>query len=106
MTDPTETASATSHTTTNNDRTTYRIREGESVTEAVVRAVSAEKDSRPTEIESLYSVIETDALNALFAPQLGGSRRMANGAVAFEYSGCDIRVTHDGEVLLRESGKE
>ncbi|WP_254270867.1 HalOD1 output domain-containing protein [Halorussus aquaticus] len=106
MTNSTGTASATSHTTTNNDGTTYCVQEGESVTEAVVRAVSAEKDSRPAELESLYSVIETDALNALFGPQLSGNRRMANGAVAFEYSGCEIRVTHDGEVLLRESGGE
>ncbi|MFC4451871.1 HalOD1 output domain-containing protein [Halorussus aquaticus] len=82
------------------------MQEGESVTEAVLRAVSAEKDSHPAELESLYSVIETDALDRLFAPQMSGHPRMANGTVAFRYNDYDIRVTHDGEVLLRESGGE
>lgn len=106
MTDPNEIVSAELHTATNNDGTTYRVQENESVSEAVVRAVSAEKESPPTEIESLYSVVETDALNALFAPQVSSDRRMANGAVAFRYSECDIRITHDGEVLIKESGAE
>lgn len=106
MTDSPEIDSTKSHTTTNNDRTTYRVQEGESVTEAVVRAVSAEKDSRPTELESLYSAVETDALNTLFAPQVSGDRRMANGTVAFRYSDCNIRVTDDGDVLIKESEAE
>lgn len=106
MTDSTETDSAKSHTATNNEGTTYCVQEDESVTEAVVRAVSAEKESHPMELASLYSVVKTDALNTLFAPQMSGGQRMANGAVAFKYSGCNIRVTHDGEVLITESGVE
>ncbi|WP_440009260.1 HalOD1 output domain-containing protein [Halomicrococcus sp. SG-WS-1] len=82
------------------------MQENESVTEAVVRDVSAEKESPLTELESLYSVVETDALNTLFAPQVNGDRRMANGAVAFRYSECDIRITHDGKVLIKEDDEE
>ncbi|WP_162224172.1 HalOD1 output domain-containing protein [Halorussus salinus] len=76
------------------------------MTEAVVRAVNTEKGSHLTDIEPLYSVVETDALNTLFSSQVSGDQRMGNGMVTFTYSGCDIRVTHDGEVLVKGSGAE
>ncbi|RDI73149.1 hypothetical protein DWB78_14420 [Halopelagius longus] len=82
------------------------MRETESVTEAVVRAVSAEKERHPLEMEPLYSVIETDALDTLFASQTNGNRRMSNRKVAFRYSGCDIWVTENREVLVAKSEAE
>lgn len=106
MTDVNETCSTRSYPTTNNDGTTYHVQENESVTQAVVRAVSTETDSDPTAIESLYSVVESDALNKLFAPRVSGGRRMANVAVAFRYSECAIRVTHDGEVRIKKGVAE
>ncbi len=37
---------------------------------------------------------------------MSDDRRMANRAVAFKYSECDIRITNDGEVIIKESKTE
>lgn len=106
MTDSTGTSSEKSHTAQRYEGTTYVIREGESVTDAVVRAVSAEIESHPTELEPLYSAIEPDALDTLFAPQVSGNRRVANGTIIFRYSDCEIRISDNREVLIKSREPE
>lgn len=106
MSDSTKTHSTESTTPQNSDGTTYLIQESESITQAVVRAVSTEKELSPTKIEPLYSVIDTGALDALFAPQMNGNPRLGNGAVTFQYSDCNIRVTHNREVIIKRSETE
>lgn len=106
MTDLTETASDKSPIAKKNDGTTYSVRETESVTEAVVRAVSAENKCHPLDIEPIHSVIETDALDMLFAPQTNCDRRLTNQTVAFRYSDCDVRVTENREIIVEKSEAE
>lgn len=86
--------------TTRGDDSTYRVRDGESVTEAVVRAMGSERQTDPTGLQPLYSVIDTDALNKLFAARNGGERQ-GDGSVAFDYSGHRVRVEADGTVQIR-----
>lgn len=90
------------------NETTYRVQDSETVTEAVVRAVNAERQSDGTAIEPLYSVIDTEALNELFAP-LGDSTlqsRRTNGTVTFSYDGFRIRATSDGTIGIRPNDPE
>ncbi|WP_162224349.1 HalOD1 output domain-containing protein [Halorussus amylolyticus] len=84
--------------------TTYRIEEGETVTEAVVRAVSPGAKSGRAELKPLYSVIDTDALNALFAPLENGVSRRTSGTVEFDYGGKHVRVVSDGSVEVERGG--
>jgi hypothetical protein len=105
---------------TSNDRedeTAYRVQSDEAVTEAVVRAVTAERRSGRTrsesasdnvEMEPLYSVIDTEALNELFAPLESevAQSRQTNGTVTFRYGGFHVRVTSDGTVGVRPTGPE
>jgi len=97
------------------DETTYHVQDDELVTEAVVRAVTAERRSDrtrsasdQTEMEPLYSVIDTEALNELFTPLRDESRRSqrTNGTVAFSYGGFHVRVTSDGTIGIRPTDPE
>lgn len=106
MSDSTKAHSTESNTPKNSDGTAYLIQETESITDAVVRAVSTEKETSPTEIEPLYSAIDTDALDALFAPHMNGDPRSGSGTVSFQYSECDIRVTHNREVIIKKRETE
>ena len=64
----------------------------ESVSIAVVTAVSTRRGVAPTELPPLYEWIDPDALDALFKPtRRGGPRR---GELEFTYDGHEITVTH------------
>lgn len=65
----------------------------------VVTAVAETKGVEATELEeSLGAVIDTDALEDLV-------KGMNSGEITFEYNGCVITITHDGEVLVRNPPK-
>lgn len=83
-------------------RTTYRIEDDETVTEAVVRAVSSETRSSRFELPPLYSVIDPEALDDLFASPIGNVRR-TTGTVAFEYCGRQVRVQANDTVQIGNS---
>lgn len=75
----------------------YEIERSESVSVAVVRAVSAVDGRKPGSLPPLGRVLDPDALDALFAPQADGEPR-TGGRLSFVYSRC--RVTLDnGEFL-------
>lgn len=82
------------------ERPAYRIRESETVTEAVVRAVCAETGSDPTRLDPLYSVIDPEALNALFSDRDGGGSQRAHASVAFDYCGRQIVISASGTVRV------
>lgn len=62
----------------------------------VIESVARELSVDPTELpESLYTVLDPDALDSLFA-----GRTSAEGVVTFSYCGFDVTVTADGAVTL------
>lgn len=75
----------------------YEIAGDETVSMAVLRAVSAVEGCDPLSLKPLADVIDTDALDALFAPRHGGTSR-SGGQLSFVYSNCQVTV-EDGERL-------
>lgn len=75
---------------------------GGSPSNAVVRAVARSRDCSPTELDSLEEAVDTDALNALFAPRYDGTTR-GSGSVSFSYSGRHVVVFSDGRVVVDEA---
>ncbi|WP_137287506.1 HalOD1 output domain-containing protein [Halorussus salinisoli] len=82
---------------------TYRVHDGESVTEAVVRAVGSETRTDPMGLRPLHSVIDTEALNDLFRSPNGGLAR-SDGYVAFDYYGRQVQVQADGTIQIQRPG--
>lgn len=75
-----------------------------SVSHAVVEAVADREgvdvtDLEPPAFEPLYTVVDPDALDAVFAPTHDGKRR-TSGSVTFEYEGYTVTVNSDGTVDL------
>lgn len=75
---------------------TYELEPDEPVTDGVIEAVSEVYDLEPTSLEPLYSVLDPDALDALFKP--GDS---SNLTVEFRYNGCEVQVTSDRNIVIR-----
>ena len=79
---------------------------GGSLSQAVVEAVAQREDVDVTEIEPpeyepLYTVVDPEALDALFSSTTGGATRPV-GSVTFTYAGYDVRVHSDGEIELSQ----
>ena len=66
------------------------------VTYAVVEAVSSVTDQSMTEMQPLGTVINTDALNTIFAGKQMDEQPLSD--IQFEYEGCLVRVTAGGEI--------
>ena len=60
----------------------------------IVEKVAAIKSVPSHELDPLYTVIDTDALEHLFT---GRSRR---GYVEFRYEGCTVQVDSDGQIVV------
>lgn len=78
----------------------HQIAPDESVSMAVVRAVSALEDRDPATLPPLGAVLDPDALDVLFDRTCGGKQRIG-GRVSFVFSDCRITVDH-GEYLTAE----
>lgn len=78
----------------------YDIEADESVSMAVVRAVSAVEGRDVRLLPPINTVVDPDALDALFASQSDGRTR-SGGRVTFVYSRCEITVDN-GEYLTLE----
>ena len=75
----------------------YDVGSDESVSTAIVRAVSAVEGRKPSSLPPLTRVLDPDALDALFGSHADGEPR-TGGRLSFIYSRC--RVTLDnGEFL-------
>lgn len=84
----------------NDSTAVYEADESESVSEAVTSALSAASDTPETDLRPLYSAVDPDALDALFAPRGNGTPRRADGHVAFDYGPFRVRVESDGLVAV------
>lgn len=78
----------------------YDLEPDESVSTAVVRAVSAVEGRGPLSLDLLGHVLDVDALDALFAPRPNGESR-TGGRLSFIYSRCRVTIDN-GEYLLVE----
>ena len=52
------------------------------------------------DLDTLYSVIDPEALNALFTPSPSG--RLFNGLIRFQYENVIISVNGDGTIRLSD----
>lgn len=75
----------------------YEIGSSESISLAVVRAVSAVEGREPDSLPPLANVLDPEALDGLFAPRPGGTAR-AGGRISFVYSTCRVTIDN-GEYL-------
>lgn len=71
-----------------------------SVSLRVVEAVATLYDVDSTDLDPLYSVIDPDALDALFAPTQADRR--LTGEVTFQYENLVISVHGDGTIRLSD----
>lgn len=69
----------------------------------VAKAVSAIAGVRPTDLEPLHGVVDTDALERLFRPTAAGPRPERN-CVHFPVSGHGVTVYADGVVVVEAPG--
>lgn len=76
---------------------TVRVRETESITEAIVRAVSAETGTDVLELPPLYYEVDSEATDDLFTASNGWTRQ-TDRTVRLEYCGRTVRVQGDGTV--------
>ncbi|WP_135830284.1 HalOD1 output domain-containing protein [Halorussus halobius] len=86
---------------------TYDVSPSESLSEGVIAAVAAASDTDPLSLvradegdfEPLYSVIDPDALDAIFHGSDSGSRA-SDGRVTFTYHGHEVQVDGDGRITV------
>lgn len=72
----------------------YEIRRTESVSTAVVRAVSAVDGRKPSSLPPLSYVLNPDALDALFDSHADGGPR-TGGRLSFIYNHCRVALDND-----------
>lgn len=75
----------------------YEIETDESVSVAVIRAVSAVEGCDPCSLRPLSDVLDTDALDVLFNSQADDTPR-TGGHLSFIYSHCRVTIDN-GEYL-------
>lgn len=78
----------------------YDIGADESVSTAVIRAVSAVRGCKPTALRRLTDVLDPAALDALFGPRADGTAR-SGGRLSFVYAGCRVTVDNGEYLTLR-----
>jgi len=77
-----------------------RVARDKTVTEAIVETVAEVKDVGSFDLIPLYDVIDPDALETLC--RLKWSQPPQSLSVEFQYEGCNVIVSGDGEVTVRE----
>lgn len=75
--------------------------------QTVIEAVAAAEDVPPAELrppayESLYAVVDPEALDALFAQRGDGTPR-PGGEVSFRFCEYEVTIESDGSVSVGES---
>lgn len=92
-------AALTYHAETETYRTEYDWR-SDAPQEVVIHCVAALEDSSPIELDPLYTVLDPDALDQLFAPTLNG-QHFGDGKVTFGYHGYEVTLHSYGVVAVR-----
>lgn len=78
----------------------YEIGGDESVSTAVVRAVSAVEGRKPSSLRPLADVVDPTALDTLFDPRYDGTPR-TGGRLSFVFSDCRITIDSGEYLTLR-----
>ncbi len=78
----------------------FTVRDGEHVSETVIRAVSEQDDVSLTNVEPLYERIDPDALDDFFDPTCNGRGSTAM-SVEFDYAGHTVIARGSGVVELK-----
>lgn len=73
--------------------------------EPIVAAVGAATGRDPLDLPPLFSAIDSDALNALFAPTPAGLERN-DGRVTFEYADQHVTMESNGTVTVQPTSSE
>lgn len=79
---------------------TYRAEfdvDGRPVSDTVLAVVGVADEVDPVDLPPLYSVVDPDALDALFSSTSGG-RSGFDGSVTFQYAGFEVTVRDTGSV--------
>ena len=76
----------------------------ESVSMTVVETVAAVTGKRPTELDPLNHVVDTDAIETLFRPTSTSPRNA--GRLEFTYEGCVVTIKSAGLVEVRPAGHQ
>lgn len=79
----------------------YDETDAESISRAVISAVSAVADARPVDLPPLYDVVDPEALDELF-PYGDADVQPTEGSVRFSYAGFVVSVRASGEVSVYE----
>jgi hypothetical protein len=66
----------------------------DAVSTAIVREVARREGVPAVDLDSIYTVIDPDALEELFSPRYDGQPR-PDGRVTFPYCGYEVTVTSD-----------
>lgn len=77
------------------------IAEDESVSTAVIRAVSAVKGRKPASLQPLSDVIDPDALDALFDSRSNDGPQ-THRRLSFSYSSCHITIENSGFLTIEQ----
>jgi Halobacterial output domain 1 len=85
-----------------NPTTGLPVASSHSLSTRVLTAIADAEDCSPDDLETLYTVINPEALDELFAPQADGTTR-THGSVSFRYAGYWVTVSSDGGVELEPS---
>lgn len=84
-------------------QTRFQSSTNESLSTKIITEVAAAKGVSPIDVQPpLYDVIDSDALDSLFADQNGASRV---GQVSFNYAGHEVTVESSGEVDVQVANK-
>lgn len=76
----------------------------DALSETISRAIAAVSGRSSTEIDQLSTVLDPEAVDALFEPLDGSASRAGDGQLAFSYDGHRVRVSSSGEITIRRSG--
>jgi hypothetical protein len=74
--------------------------DGETPSLSVAATVAAATETPVEQLRPLAEVIDTDALDRIFAPSSGAASRYPSTSVSFRYEGCHVTVYADGRTVV------
>jgi len=80
---------------------TAQIDQSERMVSAIVSGVTACTGRGVTDLPPLYNVVDSEALEQVFAPPLGPQHRSNNERIVFTYAGCEIVIDRGDELTVR-----
>ena len=80
---------------------TAQIGQSEGMVSAIVSGVAACTGRRVTDLPPLYDVVDSEALEQVFASPLGSRHRSNDERFVFTYAGCEVMVDGDDELTVR-----